>query len=85
MKKKAELEYHGLYVDHDEEDDMVQIEFVGDFTTASIIVAYSDLDDIINILTGIRDGTSDDYDYAPSRAREDLIPKLPKSQAKFDP
>lgn len=85
-RMKAELEYHGLYVD-DLEDGHVQIEFVSEFTTASLIVKHSDLDDIIRVLASIRDGVEygeDDEGYEfPDE--EDIIPKLPKSQARFDP
>lgn len=86
-RMKAELEYHGLYVYPMEEEELVQIEFVGDFTTASIIVAHSDLDDIIRVLASVRDGVEygeDDEGYEFSDEK-DLIPKLPKSQARFDP
>lgn len=80
------MEYHGLYVD-DLEDGHVQIEFVSEFTTASLIVKHSDLDDIIRVLASIRDGVEygeDDEGYEfPDE--EDIIPKLPKSQARFDP
>ena len=85
-RMKAELEYHGLYVD-DLETGHVQIEFVSEFTTASLIVKHSDLDEIIRVLASIRDGVEygeDDEGYEfPDE--EDMIPKLPKSQAKFDP
>lgn len=85
-RMKAELEYHGLYVD-DLEDGHVQIEFVSEFTTASLIVRHSDLDEIIRVLASIRDGVEygeDDEGYEfPDE--EDIIPKLPKSQARFDP
>ena len=85
-RMKAELEYHGLYVD-DLENGHVQIEFVSEFTTASLIVKHSDLDEIIRVLASIRDGVEygeDDEGYEfPDE--EDIIPKLPKSQAKFNP
>ena len=85
-RMKAELEYHGLYVD-DLENGHVQIEFVSEFTTASLIVKHSDLDEIIRVLASIRDGVEygeDDEGYEfPDEG--DIIPKLPKSQARFDP
>lgn len=85
-RMKAELEYHGLYVD-DLENGHVQIEFVSEFTTASLIVKHSDLDEIIRVLASIRDGVEygeDDEGYEfPDE--EDIIPKLPKSQAKYEP
>lgn len=85
-RMKAELEYHGLYVD-DLENGHVQIEFVSEFTTASLIVKHSDLDEIIRVLASIRDGVEygeDDEGYEfPDE--EDIIPKPPKSQARFDP
>ena len=86
-RMKAELEFHRLYVDHIEDRDLVQIEFVGDFTTASIIVAHSDLNEIIRVLASMRDGVEyeeDDEGYEFSDEK-DMIPKLPKSQARFDP
>lgn len=85
-RMKAELEYHGLYVD-DLENGLVQIEFVSEFTTASLIVKHSDLDVIIRVLASMRDGVEygegdEGYEFPDE---EDLIPKLPKSQARFDP
>lgn len=85
-RMKAELEYHGLYVD-DLENGLVQIEFVSEFTTSSLTVAHSDLDEIIRVLASVRDGVEygeedEGYEFP---GEEDMIPKLPKSQARFDP
>ncbi|MBP3386590.1 MAG: hypothetical protein J6K69_07055 [Candidatus Methanomethylophilaceae archaeon] len=85
-RMKAELEYHGLYVD-DLENGLVQIEFVSEFTTSSLTVAHSDLDEIIRVLASVRDGVEygeedEGYEFPDE---EDLIPKLPRSQVRFDP
>lgn len=85
MRAKAELEFHYMYA-NDVDEDMVQVDFVGDFTTASLTICKADIDDMIRVLMSIRDGKEyeDDDEYDEYEV-VNPVPPVPRYQCTFEP